>query len=221
MMQLFYSPGTACLAPHFLLEELGLPYELVLVDTSKQEHQQEAYLNLNPKGKIPLLIDASDNGKFHLTESAAICMYLADKYATQQNATHLSPALGSVERAQLYQWMMYLSNTLQAELLSYFYPERLADNAETAEQVKNHAEQRVATMLSYIDAELAKSDGDFFLGKSLSIADLFLFMLCRWTRNMHKPARTYTHLSPYLARLAERPAIANSFAQEALIAPFY
>jgi glutathione S-transferase len=221
MMQLFYSPGTACLAPHFLLEELGLPYELALVDTSKQEHQQAAYLKLNPKGKIPLLIDVLDGKEIHLTESAAICMYLADKYAAQQNAAHLNPALGSVERARLYQWMMYFSNTLQAELLSYFYPERLADNAETAEQIKNHAEQRVAEMLSYIDAELAKSEGDYFLGKSLSIADLFLFMLCRWTRNMHKPARTYTHLSPYLARLVLRPAIANSFAQEALAAPLY
>nr|WP_315476781.1 glutathione S-transferase family protein [uncultured Undibacterium sp.] len=221
MMQLFYSPGTACLAPHFLLEELGLPYELVLVDTSKQEHQQAAYLKLNPKGKIPLLIDVFDGDELHLTESAAICMHLADKYAVQQNAAHFSPALGSVERALLNQWMMYLSNTLQAELLSYFYPERLADNAETAEQIKKHAEQRVAEMLVYIDTELAKSDGDFFLGKSLSIADLFLFMLCRWTRNMHKPARDYTHLSPYLARLVQRPAIANSFAQEALTAPLY
>ncbi len=227
MMQLFYSPGTACLAPHFLLEELGLPYELVLVDTSKQEHQQEAYLRLNPKGKIPLLIDTTegaeevDKGMFHLTESAAICLYLADKYATQKNASHFCPPLASLERARLYQWMMYFSNTLQAELLSYFYPERLADNAQTAEQIKQHAEQRVAEMLSYIDAELAQSEGEFFLGKSLSIADLFLFMLCRWTRNMHKPARTYKHLAPYLARLVERPAIKNSFAQEGLVHPLY
>jgi hypothetical protein len=69
MIQLYYSPGTACLAPHFLMEELGLPYELVLVDTAKKEHQQAAYLQLNPNGKIPLLID----GDLQLTESAAIC----------------------------------------------------------------------------------------------------------------------------------------------------
>lgn len=132
MIKLYYSPGTACLAPHFLLEELGLAYELVLVDTSKQEHQQAAYLQLNPNGKIPLLID----GDFALTESAAICLYLMDQYAVTSTSPLLQASVGSFERAHLYQWMLYLSNTLQAELLTYFYPERLHDDPEVVAQIK-------------------------------------------------------------------------------------
>lgn len=229
MIQLYYSPGTACLAPHFLLEELGLPYELVLVDTAKQEHQQEAYLKLNPKGKIPLLIDRANErtnehtneGDLHLTESAAICLYLAEKYATQAKNAHFNPAPASSQRAQLYQWMMYLSNTLQAELLSYFYPERLSDDANCAAQVKAHAEQRVAEMLTYIETQLSTSGGDFLLGTDISIADLFLFMLCRWTRGMHKPARAYPQLAGYLERMFKRPSIQNSFAQEGISTPYY
>lgn len=220
MIQLYYSPGTACLAPHFLLEELGLPYELILVDTGKQEHQTEAYLKLNPKGKIPLLID-KNHADLTLTESAAICLYLAEKYATQATTVHFNPAPASPQRAHLYQWMMYLSNTLQAELLSYFYPERMSDDANGAAQVKAHAEERVAQMLSYIDTELGASTGKYLLGSEISIADLFLFMLCRWTRGMHKPARNYPRLAGYLELMFQRPSIQNSFAQEGVSTPYY
>ncbi|MFZ6750689.1 glutathione S-transferase family protein [Undibacterium sp. Ren11W] len=216
-MQLYYSPGTACLAPHFLLEELGLPYQLVLVDTSKQEHQQAAYLKLNPNGKIPLLID----GDLQLTESAAICLYLADQYGASAQSGNFSPAIATPERARLYQWMMYLTNTLQAELLSYFYPERLHDDVLGAAQVQAHAEQRVAQMLGYIDDNLAQSQGEYLLGEHVSIADLFLFMLCRWTRGMQKPARDYPHVAPYLQRMLTRPSIVKSFEMEGIQAPFY
>lgn len=217
MIQLYYSPGTACLAPHFLLEELGLAYELILVDTTKQQHQEAAYLQLNPKGKIPFMID----GDLQLSESAAICLYLIEKYADAQQAAHLNPPTSSAERARLYQWMLYLSNTLQAELLSYFYPERLSEDAAGAAQVKAHTEQRVASMLSYIDTQLSNTAGNYLLGHELSCADLFLFMLCRWTRGMTKPAREYPHLKPYLQSMFERRSIQDSLAQEGISAPFY
>ena len=213
MLMLYFSPGTACLAPHFLLEELGAPYELVLVDTARQEHQQVAYLKLNPNGKIPLLI-ADD---LLLTESAAICFYLADRY----DSKGLLPPFKSKERAQATKWMMYLTNTLQAELLSYFYPDRLTHTADAQAQVKAKAEERVAQMLVFIDASLAQSGGDFLLGNQLSIADLFLFMLCRWTRHMQKPARTYPQLGPFLERMFARPSIVKAFEMEGIVAPYY
>ncbi|MBY0572339.1 MAG: glutathione S-transferase family protein [Undibacterium sp.] len=213
MIQLYYSPGTACLAPHFLLEELGLPYELVLVDTEKKQHQEAAYLQLNPKGTIPFLID----DHLHLSESAAICFYLSENYGKHEFASSTDVK----ERAQLLQWLMYLSNTLQAELLSYFYPERLTEDAITAAQVKAKATQRIALMLDLIDQKLSESNCAYLLGEQISIADLFLFMLCRWTRGMQKPARVYPHLNPYLALLLQRPAIVKAFTMEGLAAPYY
>jgi glutathione S-transferase len=217
MIQLYYSPGTIALVPHFLLEELGLPYELVLVDTRKQEHQQAAYLKINPKGKIPFMVD----GDLMLSESAAICMYLADSYANLAGANHFSPPLGSPERAYLYQWMLYLSNTLQAELFCYLYPEKLTEEVSATVQVKTRAEQRVAQMLSYIDDHLAASSDVFLLGEQLTIADLLLFLLCRWTRGMQKPARAYPHLTPYLTTLSVRPSISKAFEMEGIQAPFF
>lgn len=213
MIKLYYSPGTACLAPHFLLEELSVPYELVLVDTSKNQHQEAAYLKINPNGKIPTLIDDD----LVLTESAAICLYLADRYGKQD----WSPAIASTERAHLYKWMLYLSNTLQAELVTYFYSDRLTEDDATAAQVKSKAEQRVAQMLVYLDESLHQSGGKYLLGSNLTIADLYLFMLCRWTRGMQKPARAYPHLGPYIQSLFERTSIKQVFEQEGITAPYF
>lgn len=216
MIKLYYSPGTACLAPHFLLEEFGLKYELVLVDTSKQEHQQESYLKLNPFGKIPLMMDHG----FSLTESAAICLHLCDTYAAQQ-APQFVLALGSEQRAQLYKWMLYLSNTLQAELVTYFYPERLLADPALAEKIKQSAEQRVVPMLTHLDHHLQQHGGAYLLGQQISIADFYLFMLGRWSRGMQKPARDYPHLGPFMHRMFERNSIKAVFAQEGIQAPYF
>ena len=76
MIQLYYHPGNASLAPHMLLEEIGAPFELVLVDRANAAHKSPEYLKLNPNGQIPVLVE----GDFVLYEAAAICLYLADRY---------------------------------------------------------------------------------------------------------------------------------------------
>ena len=68
MYKLYYYPGNASMAPHMLLEELGVAYELILVDREKNAHQSAEYLKLNPNGRIPTLID----GELILYETAAI-----------------------------------------------------------------------------------------------------------------------------------------------------
>ncbi|MCC6197829.1 MAG: glutathione S-transferase, partial [Burkholderiales bacterium] len=122
--QLHYHPGNANLAPHMVLEEIGAPYELVLVDRTAGAHRSAEYLKLNPNGQIPVLVDAD----LVLYESAAICLYLADKHPEAR----LAPPLQSPARAQLYKWLMWCTNTLQAMLLHYYYPERMVDEGHDA-----------------------------------------------------------------------------------------
>ncbi|HEY4069210.1 MAG TPA: glutathione S-transferase N-terminal domain-containing protein, partial [Burkholderiaceae bacterium] len=55
-MQLHYYPSNASMAPHLVLEEIGAPYELVLVDRTVQAHKSPAYLALNPNGLIPVFV---------------------------------------------------------------------------------------------------------------------------------------------------------------------
>jgi glutathione S-transferase len=213
MYQLYYYPGNANLAPHILLEEIGADYELVLVDRSKNEQKSPGYLELNPAGRIPVLID----GALVLYETAAICLHLADRHA----AAGLAPALGTDERAQFYKWLVYLTNTVQAELIVYFYPERLTDDAAAAAQVKAHAESRVGDMLDLIEAELAAGRGPFLLGAQYRAVDPYLLMLGRWTRGMHHPARKRPQLGRFLDTVMARPATARAFAAEGIAAPFY
>ena len=212
MLQLHYHPSNASMAPHLLLEEIGLPFELRLVDRAHQAHKAPEYLALNPNGLIPVLVD----GGLVLYEAAAICLHLADTHPQ----AGLAPALGTAQRAHFYKWLVWLTNTLQATLIVYFYPERWADSPDAVAQVKAHAEARVAAMLDQLDAELARHGGPWFLGSAFSAVDAYALMLCRWTRGFTRPARDLPHLGPYLQRVLARPATQRVFEREGLVQPW-
>lgn len=214
MITLHYHPGNASFTPHVLLHEIGAPFELHLVDRAQREHKSPAYLALNPNGLIPVLVD----GELVLYETAAICLHLADTHATAQ----LAPPLASAERAHFYKWLVWLTNTLQATLLHYFYPERMVDdgNSAGAAQVKAHAQARVQGCLAQIDAQLAGHGGPWLLGEHYSAVDPYAFMLCRWTRGFdERPAREYAHIGPFLQRVLARPAVQRAIATEQLPPP--
>ena len=214
MITLHYFPGNASMAPHVLLHELGLPFELQRVDRSVNAHKSPAYLKLNPNGLIPVLVD----GDLVLYETAAICLHLADTHP----ATQLMPALGTPERAQAYKWLMWLTNTVQATLIHYFYGDRLVDagNAEGAAQIKAHAQTRVGECLAQLDAHLALQTGPWMIGEHYTVLDAYTWMLCRWTRGFSsQPAREYPHIAPYLQRMLQRPALQRVIATEQLTEP--
>jgi glutathione S-transferase len=214
MIQLHHYPSTASMAPHIVLRELGLPFELVTVDRPNNAHKSPAYLKLNPNGLIPVLVD----GELVLYETAAILLHLADTHP----AARLMPPLGTAERAQAYKWLVWLSNTLQSTLIVYFYPERwvAAGNAAGAAEVKAQAEARIAGLLDQLDAQLAASGGPWLLGADYGIADALAFTLCRWTRNFPRPARSLPHIAPWQQRMLARPAVQQVFAAEALPKPW-
>ena len=215
MLQLHYYPGTAAMTPHILLQEIGAPFELVLVDRMADAHKTPAYLKLNPNGLIPVLVD----GDLVLYETAAICLYLCDQYPQ----AGLAPALSTVARAHFYKWLAWLTNTLQATLIVYFYPERWVNNGNLAgaAEVKAQAQRRVGVLLDQLDGELARHGGPWLLGDNYSALDPFAMMLCRWTRGFSSaPARTRPQLGPYLQRVLARPAVQRAFAAEQLAQPW-
>ena len=220
MLHLHYYPSTAGMVPHILLEELGVPYQRVLVDRAVNAHKASDYLRLNPNGLIPVLTqDDAGGAKLVLYETAAIVLHLCD---THPDAA-LAPPMGTMDRAHFYKWLMWLTNTLQATLIVYFYPERwvTAGNAAGAAEVKAAAETKIAGLLDQLDAELAKHGQDWFMGAHYTALDAYLFTLCRWTRNFASaPARGRAHLGPYLQRMLARPAVQRVMVAEQLQPPF-
>lgn len=215
MIQLHYYPSTASMVPHIVLEEIGLPYGRVLVDRAVGAHKAPEYLKLNPNGLIPVLTD----GDLVLYETAAIVLHLCDAHPQAR----LAPEAGSVDRAHFHKWLVWCTNTLQATLIVYFYPERWMDegNTDGVAQLKAHAERKVGGLLDQLDAELARHGGLWFAGEVYTALDPYVFTLCRWTRNFRSsPARERQHLGPYLQRMLERPAVQRVIANEKLTAPF-
>ena len=218
MLKLHYFPGNASLIAHIVLEEIGAPFALKLVDREHDEHKSAAYLALNPNGLIPVLVDdsAGIDRPLVLYETAAIVLHLADTHP----AARLLPPLGSTERAQAYKWLAWLANTVQAALMLYFYPERWADDAAGAAILEAHAQAKVVAMLDQLNAELARHGKPWLLGDDFSLVDPYAFVLCRWTRGFGRPARDLPHVAPWLDRMLARPAVQRAFATERLAQPF-
>jgi glutathione S-transferase len=210
MMALYYYPGNASLLPHMALREAGAPFELRLVDRTKNAQNSAEYLALNPNGRIPTLVD----GDLVLFETAAITLHIADRFPQ----AGLAPPPGAAERPQFYKWMIHLTNTPQAEYRAWFYPWEFVADRAASETVKQAAGERLGRMFDVIAAQLG--DGPWLLGEQFSAADLFLTMLVRWGRGLPRPARDVPALGAHAARVLARPAVQATLEAEGLKAPF-
>jgi glutathione S-transferase len=206
MYQLHYFPSNANAAPHMVLEEAGQKYELVLVDRAQNSQRSKEYLKINPNGRIPTLVDDG----LVLFEAAAIVLYLVD----QHPEAGLAPKVGTPERASFYQWLTFLTNSLQEELMIWQYPDRLtgADAAAT-EVVKRGAEARAGAYLDVIERHL-KANGPLVLGETLSAADFYLVMLARWARPMANPPRSRPSIAKLLDKVTALPSVRRAYERE-------
>jgi len=199
MYALYYAPGAASFVVHWLLIEAGAEYRLQRVDLQAGEQRSAAYLKLNPNGVVPtLLIDGKP-----ASEAAALVLQLADTFP----ALALAPAIGSLERAHYYQWVLHLANTLQPAFRHWFFAAEAAgeDNADAA---KAKARGRIEAAWQRIDSHL-QANGPYLLGENVSAADFLLTMLMRWSRNMPRPATEWPNLAALAQRMKARPSFAT------------
>jgi len=210
MYKLFWAPGSAGMAPHAALEEIGAPYELVLVDTGKGEHRRPEYLKLNPNARVPTLVD----GAHVMYESAGILLHLADKH----REAGLAPPPGTPQRMAFCQWLMYLTNTVQEAYMQVYHADYFASNDAARADVTATAERRLERMWAMIDSGLA-TRGPYLTGESFSGADLYLHMLSRWSRNSARPAWTWPQVAALVDRVKARPAVRRMMAQEGIDEP--
>lgn len=204
MLKLYGTPPTRALRVIWLLNELGLEYELHPVDLMQGEHHQKGFLSLNPAAKVPVLVD----GSLVVTESAAIQLYLAEKYPE----AGLIPE--SVEdRAQMYRWIFFLVTEIEQPLWriarhTFVYPEekQLPQDVELAKQ-------ECVEMVAVLERHMAERE--FMVGDRLSVADLNAAYTLDWA-NEEKMLEDAPRLRDYLKALYARPTapitIAKAFA---------
>lgn len=201
-MKLFYSPGACSLAPHILLREAGLTADLVRVDlATKKTEQGEDFRSINPKGYVPALV--LDAGGV-LTETAVILQYLADLAPDKK----LIPAAGDMERYRCLEWLNFISTELHKSLGALFNP-------NTPQTWREIVLQMLSRRLDFIAKQLA--DQPYLMGSSFMAADAYLFTLLSWTAHLNIDLSNWPVLKEYLARVAARPAVRQTLAEEGLL----
>ncbi|PRC90745.1 glutathione S-transferase family protein [Solimicrobium silvestre] len=189
-MKLYFTPRSSATRPRWLLEELGVPYELVKLDFAQREHQTAAYLQLHPFGEVPALVD----GDLRLFESLAICFYLADYSPEAQ----LAPSLGSPERARYMQWLIFAETRLEPVVKQFL------NHSNSPEPANAQIYASLNHVLGIIDTEL---DGrDFIAAGHFTAADLVLASILHLANAM-KLLEGYPRLVKYVYFHCQRPAL--------------
>lgn len=189
--------GTArTLRPHWMLHELGLAYDAHLIGPRTGETRTDAFRALNPKEKIPVLVD----GALVLTESVAIVTWLGDHHGRQSG---LVPEPRTVERARYDEWMSFMQMELDAHTL---YVIRKHRDLAT---LYGEAPAAIETALAGFDkqigvAVLALSRSPFLLGERFSAADIVLTSILEWARAYR--IELDDRLVDYRDRMTSRPA---------------
>ena len=203
-MKLYEFGPTRSIRVRWTLQELGVDFEPVRVNLLAAEHQRPEFLKINPAGKIPVLVD----GDLVLTESVAIVLYLAEKYADKG----LLPA-GLEERAQVNRWLLFAATELEQPLWrisrhTALYPEeqRLPGDVILAgREFKDMA----AVLEKHMQGR------QFVAGDSVTVADLVMAYTLDWGNEV-KLLGDCPQLVAYMQRMYARPhappRIAEAFA---------
>jgi glutathione S-transferase len=199
-IQLHGLPGTRSTRAAWLLEELGVPYELKLVQFSKGEHKQPSHLALQPHGLVP----AIDLGNGPMIESAAMCLALADQYADKG----LAPALASPARARYYEAIVYAISTLDETIIPIYFHRKVLPDAQRDPKV---VDAKLPTWRVAADL-LTKRLGDrkFLVGDSFTAADVVVGYGLILGLEVGL-LEGYSKLEAYTKSLLGRPAIKKVF----------
>lgn len=201
-MELYYVGGACSLAPHIVLNELGLAARLTKVDLAQAKTTDgRSFKAINPKGYVPAL--QLDDGEV-LTEAAAILQYLVD----QAPNGGLAPAAGTFERYRFVEWLTFVSSEIHKGFGPLWSP-------TTPEETRKATVEKLGHRFAYLDAHLAKNR--FLMGETFTAADAYLFTVTNWA-NFHKlDLSPYPNLQAYQQRVASRPAVRAALETEGLV----
>jgi glutathione S-transferase len=202
---LYYSPGACSLAPHVVLEELGIPYQAVRISTAAGEQRSPEYLKINPRGRVPALVV---DGKV-LVENVAILTFLGGGFASKG----LWPEK-TWDQAQALSFMAWLADTVHPAFAHMFRAERYVSDAACLEAVKAGGRAAFGDCLREIDRLLAGKR--WAIGNRFSVVDAYLLVFYRWGNRNGMPVKDLPNYTALVERLLARPAVRKVMADEGI-----
>jgi len=194
MIKLYFAPRTRSVRILWLLEELGLPYELERVEFLPPA--KRFFAQNTPTGKLPTIED----GEVVMCESGAIVEYLLERYGDGR----LAPAQGSPERAAFLQWVHFAESTAFPPLGIVVWLTLYRDDASAHQAIVEDARARATMGFDYVEQAL---DGkDYLLGEAFSAADIMMGFTLLAASVLGVVDHRHPRIQAYLARLATRPA---------------
>jgi glutathione S-transferase len=213
MLRLYYSPEACSLAPHIALEETGAPFEPCRVELAAGEQRAAGYLSLNPKGRVPVLVEDG----FVVTECPAVLLYVARRFPQAR----LWPDDPRAE-ARCAEWLAWCASGLHEAFAHVRRPDRFADSDEARDEVKDKGRVVTRAVWEMVESRLAASKDRWAAGADFSVADTSLFTFWIWGRAKtlrYDMPRDFPAWTGHAKQMAERPAVRRALAREGLALP--
>lgn len=196
----FHAPQSRSGGARALFEELGVEYDLHVLNLKTNEQRQPAYLAINPMGKVP----AIRHGAALITEQPAVFIYLADLYP----GAKLAPPIGDPQRGPYLRWMVFYGSSFEPAVV-----DKSLQHASAAPMSSPYGDYD--TMLKTLTDQLER--GPYLLGETFSAVDVLWGTALNWTTRF-KLVPDLPVIRAYIERITSRPAMQRAAAADAALA---
>jgi glutathione S-transferase len=205
-LKLYFGAGACSLAPHIVLEELGLPYSTQKLNLAEGDQRKPEYLKLNPNGRVPTLVV---DGK-PLTENVAILTFLGGGFPQKG----LWPK-ETWSQAMLLSALAWCSNTIHPAFAHLIRAARYADDAAAQESVKAKARETFGDCLKQVDGWLGMTP-KWMMGEQFTVGDPYLLVFYRWGNRNAFPMKSFANYTRHANAMLARPAVKKVMADEGI-----
>ena len=202
-LKLYYASPSRASVTMWMLEEVGEPYEVELLNLKNGDQRKPEYLAINPKGRVPALI--TDSGI--LTETPAILAYVAQVFPK----AGLAPLTDPFAFARVQSFNSYLCSTAHVNHAHLGRGSRWADDPASIEDMKRKVPKNVAESFALMDSEMV--EGPWVMGKAYTVCDPYLFTLAGWLTRDNVDIARFPKIHDHHKRMAERPAVKKVLAE--------
>lgn len=189
-MKLYYVPGACSLAPHIVMRELGMKFDLEKVSGGKTDKGND-FNKVNPNSYVPVL--ELDNGE-KLTEAQVVLQYLAD----QKPEANLLPKFGTMDRYRVLELLNYEATELHKRF-GVLFDKSVPENAREA------SIKKIASRLDHLQNMLGEKE--FLRGNTFTVADAYGFVILSWLGYMGMDLKKWPTLAKYVERISQRPSV--------------